>query len=158
MPGRTSGGAERPYAAGIRAEAAGRTTQSHTAPRLAEVTHHGRRGTHPAVGNPAARSSLLSEGPHRAGRPDPGIEAEDVDAAHAALWQRDAKTVHPLTDEGWGVRRFLVRALSGRVVNVLGHRGRPVGLSTRRRPAVHSSPCALLTGNRRSRTTSEERP
>ena len=32
------------------------------------------------------------------------------------------KIVHPITTEPWGVRRFLVRAPDGNVVNVVRHR------------------------------------
>lgn len=31
--------------------------------------------------------------------------------------------VHPLVDESWGVRRFLLRAPDGNVVNIVQHRG-----------------------------------
>jgi hypothetical protein len=30
--------------------------------------------------------------------------------------------VHPLTDEPWGIRRFLVRDPHGNVINVVRHR------------------------------------
>ena len=50
------------------------------------------------------------------------IEVDDVDAAYAAALELNAEIVHPLTDEGWGVRRFFVRDPDGHVVNVLGHR------------------------------------
>ncbi len=46
----------------------------------------------------------------------------DVDAAYAEAQQRGYEIVHPLTKEDWGVRRFLVRAPDGNVVNVVDHR------------------------------------
>jgi uncharacterized glyoxalase superfamily protein PhnB len=36
--------------------------------------------------------------------------------------ERGAEIVHPLQDEEWGTRRFLVRDPNGRVVNVVSHR------------------------------------
>jgi predicted enzyme related to lactoylglutathione lyase len=50
------------------------------------------------------------------------VHAVDVDAAYAEAQQLGYEIVHPLTDEPWGVRRFLVRAPDGNVVNVVRHR------------------------------------
>jgi predicted enzyme related to lactoylglutathione lyase len=50
------------------------------------------------------------------------VHADDVDAAHAEAQERGLEIVHPLTTEAWGVRRFLVRAPDGTVVNVVQHR------------------------------------
>lgn len=50
------------------------------------------------------------------------VEVDDVDAACAVMRDSGAEIVHPLQDEEWGVRRFLVRDPNGRLVNVLGHR------------------------------------
>ena len=36
--------------------------------------------------------------------------------------RRGFEIVHPLTQEPWGVRRFLVRAPDGNVVNVVSHK------------------------------------
>lgn len=44
-----------------------------------------------------------------------------VDAAHAEAVRRGLRVVYPLTDELWGVRRFLVEDPGGTVVNVLAH-------------------------------------
>ncbi len=52
---------------------------------------------------------------------DLSIEVEDVDAVYAAMTERGAETVHPLSDDEWGVRRFFVRDPNGRAVNVLSH-------------------------------------
>ena len=49
------------------------------------------------------------------------VLTEDVDAAYAEAQQHGYEIVHPLTEE-WGVRRFLVRAPDGNVVNVVRHR------------------------------------
>ncbi len=46
----------------------------------------------------------------------------DVDAAYAEAQRRGYEIVHPLTDEPWGVRRFLVRAPDGNVINLVSHR------------------------------------
>jgi catechol 2,3-dioxygenase-like lactoylglutathione lyase family enzyme len=47
---------------------------------------------------------------------------DDVDAAYLEAQRRGYEIVHPLTVEEWGVRRFLVRAPDGNVVNIVGHR------------------------------------
>lgn len=44
-----------------------------------------------------------------------------VDDAYAEAKRRGYEIVHPLTDEPWGVRRFLVRAPDGTVINVVSH-------------------------------------
>jgi predicted enzyme related to lactoylglutathione lyase len=46
----------------------------------------------------------------------------DVDEAYAEAQRRGYEIVHPLTDEPWGVRRFLVRDPDGNVINVVSHR------------------------------------
>ena len=50
------------------------------------------------------------------------VLTEDVDGAYAEAQERGYEIVHPLTTEVWGVRRFLVRAPDGNVVNVVQHR------------------------------------
>ena len=45
-----------------------------------------------------------------------------VDEAYAEAQRRGYEIVHPLTVEAWGVRRFLVRAPDGTVVNIVGHK------------------------------------
>ncbi|KQU07747.1 glyoxalase [Rhodococcus sp. Leaf7] len=50
------------------------------------------------------------------------VHVDDVDAAYEDAVRRGYEIVHPLTTEGWGVRRFLVRAPDGNVVNVVMHR------------------------------------
>jgi catechol 2,3-dioxygenase-like lactoylglutathione lyase family enzyme len=50
------------------------------------------------------------------------VTVEDVDAAYAEATERGYEIVHPLTDEAWGVRRFLVRAPDGNVLNIVRHR------------------------------------
>lgn len=47
---------------------------------------------------------------------------DDVDEAYVEAQRRGYEIVHPLTVEPWGVRRFLVRAPDGNVVNIVGHR------------------------------------
>jgi catechol 2,3-dioxygenase-like lactoylglutathione lyase family enzyme len=46
----------------------------------------------------------------------------DVDEAYAEAQRRGYEIVHPLTDEAWGLRRFLVRAPDGTVINIVSHR------------------------------------
>lgn len=50
------------------------------------------------------------------------VKVEDVDAAYTEAIERGYEIVHPLTDEEWGVRRFLVRAPGGAVINIVRHR------------------------------------
>jgi catechol 2,3-dioxygenase-like lactoylglutathione lyase family enzyme len=47
---------------------------------------------------------------------------DDVDEAYVEAQRRGYEIVYPLTDEAWGVRRFLVRAPDGNVVNIVRHR------------------------------------
>jgi catechol 2,3-dioxygenase-like lactoylglutathione lyase family enzyme len=46
---------------------------------------------------------------------------DGVDQAYAEAQRRGYEIVHPLTVEAWGVRRFLVRAPDGNVVNIVDH-------------------------------------
>ena len=50
------------------------------------------------------------------------VHTDDVDAAYDEAQRLGYEIVHPLTTEPWGVRRFLVRAPDGNVVNVVRHR------------------------------------
>ena len=50
------------------------------------------------------------------------VHTDDVDAAYREAQERGFEIVHPLTKEAWGVRRFLVRAPDGNIVNVVDHR------------------------------------
>ncbi|MCZ4553173.1 VOC family protein [Gordonia rubripertincta] len=47
---------------------------------------------------------------------------DGVDAAYEDAVRRGFEIVHPLTTEEWGVRRFLVRAPDGNVVNIVSHK------------------------------------
>jgi predicted enzyme related to lactoylglutathione lyase len=47
---------------------------------------------------------------------------DEVEAAYAEAQRRGFEIVHPLTTEPWGVRRFLVRAPDGNVVNIVSHK------------------------------------
>jgi catechol 2,3-dioxygenase-like lactoylglutathione lyase family enzyme len=49
------------------------------------------------------------------------VTTDDVDAAYAEAQELGFEIVHPLTKEAWGVRRFLVRAPDGNVVNIVDH-------------------------------------
>lgn len=50
------------------------------------------------------------------------VHADDVDSAYAEARDLGYQIVHPLTTETWGVRRFLVRAPDGTVVNIVQHK------------------------------------
>jgi predicted enzyme related to lactoylglutathione lyase len=50
------------------------------------------------------------------------VHTDDVDSAYEEAQRLGYEIVHPLTKEPWGVRRFLVRAPDGNVVNIVDHR------------------------------------
>jgi uncharacterized glyoxalase superfamily protein PhnB len=50
---------------------------------------------------------------------------DEVEAAYAEAQRRGLEIVHPLTTEEWGVRRFMVRAPDGAVVNIVSHVDEP---------------------------------
>jgi len=50
------------------------------------------------------------------------VTTNDVDSAYAEAQELGFEIVRPLTKEAWGVRRFLVRAPDGNVVNIVDHR------------------------------------
>jgi catechol 2,3-dioxygenase-like lactoylglutathione lyase family enzyme len=50
------------------------------------------------------------------------VHTDDVDTAYAEARELGFEIVRPLTTEAWGVRRFLVRAPDGNVVNIVSHR------------------------------------
>ena len=50
------------------------------------------------------------------------VHTPDVDAAYDEAQRLGYEIVHPLTTEPWGVRRFLVRAPDGNVINIVHHR------------------------------------
>ncbi len=50
------------------------------------------------------------------------VQTDDVDGAYEEARQLGYEIVHPITTEPWGVRRFLVRAPDGNIVNVVRHR------------------------------------
>ncbi len=49
------------------------------------------------------------------------VQTDDVDGAYEEALELGYEIVHPITTELWGVRRFLVRAPDGNVVNVVRH-------------------------------------
>lgn len=70
---------------------------------------------------PKVQLSLMTHDATAPVVPAASIEVDDVEAAYDAAVSRGTEVVHPLTDEPWGVRRFLVRDPDGNVVNVLAH-------------------------------------
>ena len=57
-------------------------------------------------------------------REDPviSVQTDDVDGTYEEARELGDEIVHPITTEPWGVRRFLVRAPDGSVINVVRHR------------------------------------
>jgi predicted enzyme related to lactoylglutathione lyase len=53
--------------------------------------------------------------------PSISVHTDDVEAAYAEARQLGYEIVHPICTESWGVRRFLVRAPDGNVINVVHH-------------------------------------
>ena len=76
------------------------------------------RYTSPLTG---AHVQLLTEDATASEPPAISVHAADVDAAYEEALALGYEIVHPLTTETWGVRRFLVRAPDGNVVNVVQH-------------------------------------
>ena len=66
--------------------------------------------------------SLMTKDQTAQRNPDVSVEVDDVEAAYRAAIGAGLEIVHPLTDEDWGVRRFLFADSAGNVVNVLTHR------------------------------------
>jgi predicted enzyme related to lactoylglutathione lyase len=50
------------------------------------------------------------------------VHTDDVDGAYEEAQRLGYEIVHPLTTEPWGVRRLLVRAPDGNVINIVRHR------------------------------------
>jgi len=50
------------------------------------------------------------------------VQTDDVDGAYEEARELGYEIVHAITTEPWGVRRFLVRAPDGSVINVVRHR------------------------------------
>jgi predicted enzyme related to lactoylglutathione lyase len=50
---------------------------------------------------------------------------DQVDDAYEEARRRGFEIVHPLTTEPWGIRRFLVRAPDGNVININSHSDGP---------------------------------
>jgi catechol 2,3-dioxygenase-like lactoylglutathione lyase family enzyme len=88
---------------------------------LEPVMDHGWIATYAAPGRPDVQLSVLGTDASAPVEARVSIEVDDVDAVHAEAVRRGLEVVHPLTDEPWGVRRFLLRDPAGTVVNVLGH-------------------------------------
>jgi predicted enzyme related to lactoylglutathione lyase len=51
------------------------------------------------------------------------VLSDDVEGAYEEAQKLGYEIVHPLTTEPWGVRRFLVRAPDGNIINIVRHRG-----------------------------------
>jgi predicted enzyme related to lactoylglutathione lyase len=50
------------------------------------------------------------------------VHTDDVDGAYEEAQRLGFEIVRPITTEPWGVRRFLVRAPDGNVINIVRHR------------------------------------
>ncbi|MDS0796334.1 VOC family protein [Burkholderia pseudomultivorans] len=66
--------------------------------------------------------SFASQGGSGTPTPDLSIEVDDVDEALARVRAAGIAVEYGPADEPWGVRRFYVRDLFGKLVNVLAHR------------------------------------
>jgi uncharacterized glyoxalase superfamily protein PhnB len=91
---------------------------------LTEVMNMGWVMTMASPGNPTAQIIFMTSDATSPRDPDVSIELADpaaVDTAYAAMRAAGAEIVHPVQDEEWGVRRFMVTDPNGKVVNVLAH-------------------------------------
>jgi len=50
------------------------------------------------------------------------VHTDDVEGAYEEAQRLGFEIVRPITTEPWGVRRFLVRAPDGNVINIVRHR------------------------------------
>ena len=71
--------------------------------------------------NRTAQISLVRQDATATVHPSLSVEVADVDEVYANAIALGLESVHPLTDEPWGVRRFFVVDPSGVVINVVGH-------------------------------------
>jgi predicted enzyme related to lactoylglutathione lyase len=69
--------------------------------------------------NPSVQITIVGDDDMAA--PGISVEVTDVDAVYAKAVERGMDVAYPLSDEEWGVRRFMLREPSGTVVNVLSH-------------------------------------
>lgn len=90
---------------------------------LRQVVDRGWVVTLTAPDNPEAQVTLIGRDASAPAQPDVSIEVDDVDAVYRAVLADGAEIIHPIQDDEWGVRRFLVRDPNGRVINVLSQSG-----------------------------------
>jgi catechol 2,3-dioxygenase-like lactoylglutathione lyase family enzyme len=76
------------------------------------------RYTSPETG---ARLQLVTRDATAAADAAISIHTDDVEGAYEEARSLGYEIVHPLGTEEWGVRRFLVRAPDGTVVNIVQH-------------------------------------
>jgi catechol 2,3-dioxygenase-like lactoylglutathione lyase family enzyme len=77
------------------------------------------RYTSPDTG---AHVQLVSHDAKASEKPVISVHADDVDAAYYEAQVQGLQIVYSLTTEPWGVRRFMVRAPDGNVINIVQHR------------------------------------
>lgn len=77
------------------------------------------RYTSPDTG---ANLQLVTRDATAAENPVVSVHTDDVDGAYDEAQRLGFQIVHALTTEQWGVRRFLVRATDGNVINIVRHR------------------------------------
>ncbi|MBT2380473.1 VOC family protein [Streptomyces sp. ISL-111] len=106
----------------VRSEAVQESREFYGLLGFEEVMNHGWIMTLAPPSSPMAQISIITGDATASVTPDLSVEVDDVDAAYAVVRESGAEIVHPLQDEEWGVRRFMVRDPNGRVVNVLSHR------------------------------------
>jgi uncharacterized glyoxalase superfamily protein PhnB len=70
--------------------------------------------------NSSAQVTIISNDDPSA--PGISVGVDDVDAVHARALEQGYEIAHPLRDEEWGVRRFMLREPGGTMVNVVSHR------------------------------------
>jgi predicted enzyme related to lactoylglutathione lyase len=75
-----------------------------------------------APGDNAALLSLVSGDASAPEDSEVTVAVSDVDEVYARAQRMGYEIVHPLTDEPWGIRRFLVRDPHGNVINIVRHR------------------------------------
>ena len=76
------------------------------------------RYTSPDTG---ANVQLLTRDATAPDDPVVSVHTDDVESAYEEAQNLGYEIVHPMTTEPWGVRRFVVRAPDGNVINIVHH-------------------------------------
>ncbi len=77
--------------------------------------------TYAATGQMTPQINIASNGGSGASLPDISIEVDNLDEIYARVNKAGLTVLYELTEELWGVRRFIVQDPLGKAVNILEH-------------------------------------